>query len=115
MALEELVVRLAETAVTDEVVRRNERLAPAASATWPKTMLQLESFNSCLLTYLSSPVCNWAICRLARLCRTNIIIEKSRVIENEFHGKFRTKKRRTWSHHKPKQMPVVIVYWYLTN
>jgi hypothetical protein len=88
MALEELVVRLAETAVTDEVVRRNERLAPAASATWPKTMLQLESFNSCLLTYLSSPVCNWAICRLARLCRTNIIIEKSRVIENEFHGKF---------------------------
>jgi hypothetical protein len=83
-------VRLAETAVTDEVtvVRRNERLAPAASATcqWPKTMLQ--SFKSCLLTYLSSPVCNWAIFRLARLRRTNIIIEKSRVIENEFHRKF---------------------------
>lgn len=37
------------------------------------------------------------------------------MIENEFHGKFWTKKRRTWSHHKPKQMPVVIVYWYLTN
>ena len=33
-ALEELVVRLAEAAVTDEAVRANECLAPAALATW---------------------------------------------------------------------------------
>ena len=35
-ALEELVVRLADTAVTDEAVRGKECLAPAALATWPK-------------------------------------------------------------------------------
>jgi hypothetical protein len=58
-ALEELVVRLAETAVTDEAVRGNERecLAPAVLETWPnKNVILL--FYSCLLTYLTSPVCN---------------------------------------------------------
>ena len=38
-ALEELVVWLAEAAVTDEAVRANECLAPAALATWQKTTL----------------------------------------------------------------------------
>ena len=33
-ALEELVVRLAEAAVTDEAIQANECLAPAALATW---------------------------------------------------------------------------------
>ena len=41
-----------------------------------------------MLTYLSGPVCNWAIYRLARLCRTNVVIEKSRMIENKFHSLF---------------------------
>lgn len=85
-ALEELVVRLAVTAVVDEAVRGNEWelefLAPAL-ATWPKTML--ERFNNCLLIYLSSPVCNRAIICLACLCRTNVIVKKSRVVKNEFH------------------------------
>ena len=40
---------------------------------------------SCLLTYLCSPVCNWAILGFARLRRANVIIKKSCVIENEFH------------------------------
>ena len=56
-----------------------------------------------VLTYLSSPVCNWTIFRLAHLRRTNIIIEKSCVIENEFHVDSEQWKH-TWSHHKPKQM-----------
>ena len=61
-------------------------MAFAASATWAVINLLILGCLSCLLTYLSSPVCNWAIFRLARLRRTNVIIEKSRVIENEFHG-----------------------------
>lgn len=98
MALEDLVVRLAETAaVNDEVVRSNERefLASAgaptgapALVTWKKKNNVIVAKNdSCLLTYLSNPAVNWAIFRLACLRRTNIIVEKSCVIENEFHGR----------------------------
>jgi hypothetical protein len=39
MALEEVVVRRAETAVADEAVRCNECLVPAALATWQKKKL----------------------------------------------------------------------------
>lgn len=110
-ALEEVVVRLAVTAVVDEAVWGNEwelECLDPALATWPKTVL--ERFDNCLLIwyYLSSPVCNLAIFRLACRRRTNIIVKKGCVIENEFHWWItlnvnNSKEKRTWSHHKPKQ------------